>query len=309
MKAKIWTALIAVYIAWGSTYLAIRFAVETIPPFLMAGTRFLIAAILLYAWRRSAGDQNPTPRQWRSAIIVGLLLLVGGNGIVSWAEQYVVSSIAALIVASVPIWMVIIDALRPGSLKPDWRVILGVLIGFGGIALLAGSTHAASNPDRMAVYGIPALLGASIFWAFGSVFSHHTDMPTSTLTSIAIQMFAGGVGLYLLAILTGEWTILKISEITTRSLVSLGYLIVFGALIGFVCYAWLLRNAPLPLVSTYAYVNPVIALIVGSWLGAELLSLRTVIAAVIIVGSVILINTSSQTRVKDKEETAALPAD
>src|SRR4030067_3362075 len=205
--------------------------------------------------------------------------------------------------------MVIIDALRPGSLKPDWRVILGVLIGFGGIALLAGSTHAAINPDRMAVYGIPALLGASIFWAFGSVFSHHTDMPTSTLTSIAIQMVAGGVGLYLLAILTGEWTILKISEITTRSLVSLGYLIVFGALIGFVCYAWLLRNAPLPLVSTYAYVNPVIALIVGSWLGAELLSLRTVIAAVIIVGSVILINTSSQTRVKDKEETAALPAD
>ncbi len=309
MKAKIWTALIAVYIAWGSTYLAIRFAVETIPPFLMAGTRFLIAAILLYAWRRSAGDQNPTPRQWRSAIIVGLLLLVGGNGIVSWAEQYVVSSIAALIVASVPIWMVIIDALRPGSLKPDWRVILGVLIGFGGIALLAGPTSAASNLDRMAVYGIPALLGASIFWAFGSVFSHHTDMPTSTLTSIAIQMFAGGVGLYLLAILTGEWTILRISEITTRSLVSLGYLIVFGALIGFVCYAWLLRNAPLPLVSTYAYVNPVIALIVGSWLGAELLNIRTVIAAVIIVGSVILINTSSQTRVKDKEETAPLAAD
>ena len=309
MKARVWTALIAVYIAWGSTYLAIRFAVETIPPFLMAGTRFLIAAVLLYGWRRLAGDKNPTPRQWRSAILVGLLLLVGGNGIVTWAEQYVVSSIAALIVASVPIWMVLIDALRPGSIKPDWRVILGVLIGFGGIALLAGTTKGASNSDPIAVYGIPALLAASIFWAFGSVVSHHTDMPTSTLTGTAIQMFAGGVGLFLLGCLTDEWANLNFSAITTRSLLSLGYLIVFGALIGFVCYAWLLRNAPLPLVSTYAYVNPVVALMVGSWLGAEMLSVPTIIAAVIIVGSVILINTSSQTRVKDKEETAALPAD
>ncbi len=309
MKTKIWMALIAVYIAWGSTYLAIRFAVETIPPFLMAGTRFLISAIILYAWRRLAGDPQPTPRQWRSAILVGILLLVGGNGIVSWAEQYVVSSIAALIVASVPFWMVLIDALRPGGVRPDWRVALGVLIGFAGIALLINPANLTGNLERTASWGIPALLAASIFWSFGSVYSHHADLPKSSLTGTAIQMFAGGAGLYLLGTLSGEWQAVDFSAITSRSILSLIYLIVFGALIGFVCYAWLLRNAPLPLVSTYAYVNPVVALFVGAWLGAEELSVRILFAALIIVGSVILINKSKAARVVEQEELAPSVAD
>jgi len=306
MKAKIWTALIAVYIAWGSTYLAIRFAVETIPPFLMAGTRFLISALILYIWRRLAGDSQPTPSQWRSAIWVGLLLLVGGNGIVSWAEQYVVSSIAALVVASVPFWIVLIDAIRPGGIRPDWRITLGFLIGFGGILLLVGPSLSNSQFGQVAVWGIPALLAASIFWSFGSVYSHHADMPKASLTGTAIQMFAGGVGLFLLGTATGEWRALELSAVTTRSLVSLGYLIVFGALIGFASYAWLLRNAPLPLVSTYAYVNPVVALFVGAWLGAEELNARILMAAAIIVGSVVLINTSRQAKVVQEDETASI---
>lgn len=129
MKVKVWLALLAVYVVWGSTYLAIRFAVETIPPFFMAGTRFLVSGLILYIWRRLAGDTNPTPRQWRSAIIVGLLLLLGGNGVLSWAEQNVPSGIAALMIASVPLWIVLIDAFRPARLKPDWKIILGLLVG------------------------------------------------------------------------------------------------------------------------------------------------------------------------------------
>ncbi len=309
MKTKVWTALIAVYIAWGSTYLAIRFAVETIPPFLMAGTRFLISAIILYSWRRLAGDPQPTARQWRSAILIGLLLLVGGNGIVSWAEQFVASSIAALIVASVPLWIVVIDAIRPGSVKPDWRIILGVLIGFAGITLLVAETNQPGNLQEIASWAVLSLLAASVFWSLGSVYSHHADLPESSLTGTAIQMFGGAAGLYLLATFSGEWRSLDIHAVTSRSLFSLAYLIVFGALIGFVCYAWLLRNAPLPLVSTYAYVNPVVALFVGAWLGAETLNARILFAAMIIVGSVVLINTSSQSKVLVQEENTASIAD
>ena len=126
MKTKVWTALLAIYIVWGSTYLAIRFAVETMPPYFMAGTRFLVSGLILYIWRRLAGDPAPTPRQWRSAIIVGLLLLLGGNGLVSWAEQHVASGVAALIVASIPLWVALIDGLRPHGIKPDWKIVLGL---------------------------------------------------------------------------------------------------------------------------------------------------------------------------------------
>ena len=306
MKTKVWSALLAVYIVWGSTYLAIRFAVETIPPFMMAGTRFLVSAIALYIWRRLAGDPAPTLRQWRSAIIVGVLLL-GGNGLVSWAEQHVASSIAALVVASVPLWMVLIDAIRPGGVKPDWRITLGVLIGFGGIALLVGPSHSAGNFEEMDAWGVLALLAASLLWSIGSVYSHQADMPESSLLGTAIEMFGGATGLYLVGSLTGEWRALDLTAISIRSLAGLGYLIVFGSLIGFASYAWLLRNAPLSLVSTYAYVNPVIAIFVGTWLGAESLSLSMVVAALVIIGSVALINTSKQTKIVQEEKNAPLP--
>jgi drug/metabolite transporter (DMT)-like permease len=303
MKVKVWVALLAVYIVWGSTYLSIRFAVETIPPFLMAGTRFLVAGLILYVWRRMVGDPSPTPRQWRSAVIVGLLLLLGGNGLVSLAEQHVASGIAALMIASVPLWMTLIDSVRPGGVKPDWKIILGLLVGFGGLALLVTSSKSASAAEGMNPLAIGALLVASLLWSIGSVYSHDAPLPESSLLGSGIEMLGGAAGLFLLGTFTGEWQTLHLTEITSRSLFGLAYLIVFGSLVGYVAYAWLLRNAPLSLVSTYAYVNPVVAIFVGAWLGNELINGRIILAALIIIGSVVLINLSKQTKVIQKEKT------
>ncbi len=309
MKAKVWTALIAVYIVWGSTYLAIRFAVETIPPFVMAGMRFFVSALILYIWRRAAGDPAPTPRQWRSAIIVGLLLLLGGNGLVSWAEQQVASSIAALMVASAPLWMVVIDAVRPHGIKPDWKIILGLLVGFGGLALLVTSSNNAAAAEGMNPLGIGVLLVAALFWSIGSIYGRDADMPKSSLLSTSLEMFGGAAGLFIMAAFTGEWQQLNLSAITLPSMLGFGYLVIFGSLIGFVSYAWLLRNAPLSLVSTYAYVNPMVAIFVGAWLGSELLSLRIILAALIIIGSVGVINLSKNAKILQEEETSMTPAD
>src|SRR5512140_1339091 len=165
MKTKVWVAMLAIYLIWGSTYLAIRFAVETIPPFFMAGIRFLISGLILYIWRRLAGDPAPTARQWRSAIIVGLLLLLGGNGMVSWAEQHVASGVAALIVASIPLWVALIDALRPHGIKPDWKIVLGLLIGFGGIVLLVTESENFGSASHMSLTGVLGLLLAAFLWS------------------------------------------------------------------------------------------------------------------------------------------------
>lgn len=308
MKAKVWTALIAIYIVWGSTYLAIRFAVETIPPFLMAGTRFLISGLILYFWRRLVGDPRPTPRQWRSAVVVGLLLLLGGNGLVSWAERHVPSGITALMIASVPLWMVVLDALKPKSLKPDWKVILGLLVGFGGMTLLVTSSASMDNANGSNSLGIGALLLAALLWSIGSVYSRDADMPASSLLGTGIEMFGGAVGLFVAATLTNEWSTLHFSAISLRSIFGLIYLVTFGSLVGFASYAWLLRNAPLSLVSTYAYINPVVAIFLGAWLGSELINAHIVIAALIIIGSVVVINLSKQTRIV-KKEVAAPAAD
>ena len=309
MKGKIWIALLAVYIVWGSTYLAIRFAVETIPPFLMAGTRFLVSGLILYIWRRLAGDPNPTPRQWRSAVIVGLLLLLGGNGILGWAEQHVPSAIAALILASIPLWIVLIDTFRPDSLKPDWKIILGLLMGFGGLILLVISSMSISTSAKINPVEVGALILAAISWSIGSVYSRDADISASPMISTGVQMLGGGVGLFLLATLTGEWQALNFSVISSRSLLGLVYLITFGSLVGFVSYTWLLQNAPISLVSTYAYVNPVVAIFLGAWLGNELINGRIIIASLIIIGAVVVVKMSKQTKIVLKEKLPASAAD
>jgi drug/metabolite transporter (DMT)-like permease len=309
MKTKVWIALLAIYIVWGSTYLAIRFAVETIPPYFMAGIRFLVSGLILYIWRRLAGDPNPTPRQWRSAIVVGLLLLLGGNGLVSWAEQHVASGIAALIVASIPLWVALIDSLRPRGVKPDWKIVLGLLIGFGGIVLLVVSSESHGIAQGMNLFGVSALLLAALLWSFGSIYSRDADMPKSSLLGTGIEMLGGSVGLFLAATLAGEWHALNLSAISMRSVMGLAYLITFGSLIGFTSYSWLLRNAPVSLVSTYAYVNPVVAIFLGAWLAGELINLPIVISALVIIASVAVINTSKQARVPESKEVAASVAD
>jgi drug/metabolite transporter (DMT)-like permease len=291
-RPGVWAALITVYIVWGSTYLAIRFAVESMPPFLMAAVRFLIAGGILYFWQRLRGVDRPRKIEWRSAAIIGLLLLLGGNGGVVWAEQKVPSGIAALLVGAAPLWMVGIDAFRPGGHKPNRQTVIGVLIGFWGIILLIGPAQFLQGGEQIDLAGTLVLMAAAFFWAVGSLYSRTAKLPASPLLGTGMEMLAGGAGLFLLSMVTGEWAGFDIAAVTARSWWSLFYLIVFGALIGFAAYTWLLRNAPTPLVSTYAYVNPLIAVILGTLFAQETLTIRIVIAALIIISSVFVINTS-----------------
>jgi drug/metabolite transporter (DMT)-like permease len=306
MKVKIWISLLLVYILWGSTYLAIRYAVETIPPFLMAGTRFMIAGSILYVWRRASGDPAPTRRQWLSATAIGLLLLLGGNGMLSWAEQKVASGVAALLIGSVPLWMAAIEAIRPGGNRPNWLGVLGLVIGFGGIALLVGPSLAGGSKAELHPLGIAVLLFASLSWSIGSIYSRHAELPRSALLSTSMEMLAGGAGLILTGTVMGEWHALVLSAVALRSWLGLAYLAVFGSMVAYTAYTWLLRNAPLSLVSTYAYINPLIAILLGSLLAGELLSERILAAAIVIVGSVVVINLSPRI---NGPETSAAPAD
>lgn len=296
MKTRVWLALITVYIVWGSTYLAIRIAVESMPPFLMAATRFLVAGGILFAWRKLAGDPLPRRIEWRSAAIVGLLLLTGGNGNVVWAEQHVASGVAALIVGSSPLWMVAMDAFRPGGKKASLQTWAGVIIGFVGILILINPWNMSQNSQSMNVLGILSLLLGAFLWALGSLYSRGATLPDSPLMGTSMEMLAGGVGFLVLSTLTREWGRVDFSLITARSLWALAYLIFFGALVGYSAYTWLLRNAPTPLVATYAYVNPIVAIFMGSLVLAEPLTPRILIAALIVVSSVALINTARKDR-------------
>ncbi len=296
MRLRIWIALLAIYLIWGSTYLAIRYAVESIPPFLMAGTRFLTAGIVLYTWRRLAGDPAPTARQWRSTAIIGLLLLLGGNGLVSWAEQTVPSGIAALLIGTIPLWMVLTESIRRGGVKPGLSTVLGLITGFGGILVLIWPLLTGTS-EHLNPLGVVALLFAAFSWAVGSVYSKSAELPPSSLMTTAAEMLTGGLGLYFIGALLGEWNMLDFATITARSWLGLAYLTVLGSLVGFVAYAWLLRHAPISLVATYAYVNPLVAILLGSLLAQESFSARILLAALIIIGSVVLINYSRQAKV------------
>lgn len=292
MKLRIWGALLIVYIVWGSTYLAIRFAIDSIPPFLMAAMRFLTAGAVMFAWRMAAGDKLPTWQELRSSAIVGLFLLLGGNGCVVWAEQRVASGIAALLIGSTPLWFVVIDALKLGGIRPPRRTIVGLVLGFIGIAVLIGPDQISGADQRIDLLGVGTLLLAAFLWATGSVYARDAKLPSSPLLASSLEMLVGGSGLLVAGTLAGEWAILDWASITEQSLFGLGYLIIFGSLVGFAAYAWLLKNAPTPLVATYAYVNPLVAIFLGNLLAQELLTPFIVLAALIIVSAVMLINTS-----------------
>jgi drug/metabolite transporter (DMT)-like permease len=294
VKTKTWLALLALYLVWGSTYLAIRFTVETIPPFLHAGVRFLISGSILILWQRAAGFSLPTKLQWRSLIIIGMFLLLGGNGLVAWAEQTIPSGIAALVISSTPLFLVATEALRPGGVRPNWQAILGLVIGFGGIYLLVGPSELSGGGVRLQPLGIAALLMACLLWSIGSIYSKTTELPKSNLMATGAEMFSGSIGLFIVSGLTGEWSAFDPSGISTRSLLGLTYLVLVGSLIGFVSYGWLLKNAPISLVATYAYVNPVVAVLLGNWLGNEPLEPRIWLATAIIIGSVILTNVAKK---------------
>jgi drug/metabolite transporter (DMT)-like permease len=291
MKTRVWTALIAVYIVWGSTYLAIRFAIETIPPFLSAGFRFLISGLLLYAWRRLSGDPAPKKVEWHSAAIIGLLLLLGGNGSLVWAEQRIPSGIASLFIATIPLWMVLLGSLGRRGERPSWLTWLGVLVGLIGTAMLANPWQAHDASPALDPLSMAALVFASLSWSIGSLYSRNARLPASSLMGTGMEMLLGSLGLFAFGTLIGEWSQFQLTEISLRSLLGLVYLILFGSGIGFVAYTWLLRNAPTSLVSTYAYVNPVVALVLGSVIAGERLEPLDLLAALIILSGVVLITT------------------
>lgn len=311
-SGAIWAAMISVYIVWGSTYLAIMFAVDSIPPFIMAGTRHLAAGVILYLWRRLAGDPRPKLIHWRSAAIIGVLLLTGGNGLVSWAELVVPSSITALIVGSVPLWIMLMELMRgfigKKDTRPSWIVAAGILIGFGGIVLLVSPWQQAGDFGSVNLVGAGALLLASILWAGGSLYSRGAKLPDSPLMGTAIESLSGGAALMLVASLTGEWSRLDLAAVNLNSLLGLLYLIVFGSLVGFASYTWLLRSAPVTLVSTYAYVNPVVAIFLGAILANEPVTARVIIAALVILGSVALITRTPSVRRKARSAQPAKTA-
>jgi drug/metabolite transporter (DMT)-like permease len=292
MKARAWIALIAVYIVWGSTYLAIRFAIETIPPFLSAGVRFLVSGAILFSLSRLGGNPAPSKVEWRSAAIIGLLLLLGGNGGLVWAEQRIPSGIASLFIATTPLWMVLLDSLRPKGIRSRGMTWLGVIVGFAGIALLANpwQPHAASPTLDSA--GMVVLVLAALSWSIGSLYSRKASLPSSSLLGTGMEMLAGSLGLFAFSALVGEWKQLDLASVSTRSIGGLIYLIIFGSFVGFVAYTWLLRNAPTPIVATYAYVNPVVALLLGSMVAGEILDKQDIISALIILSGVILITTA-----------------
>ncbi len=287
---QIATAFAAIYLIWGSTYLAIRFAVETFPPFLMAGIRFLAAGAILYPWSRLRGALPPARSHWLAATVVGGLLLLGGNGGVVWAAQRVPSGLTALLIGTVPLWMALLDWLRRGGAKPNNGVIVGLLLGLFGIVLLVdpGKISGARQVD---LAGAAVLILASLSWATGSLYSRRAQLPASPLLATAMEMLAGGALLLIASLLVGEWTRFDSSALSLRSWLALGYLIFFGALVGFTAYIWLLRVSTPAHVSTYAYVNPVVAIFLGWAFAGEPLTVRTLLAAAVIVAAVVIITT------------------
>ena len=285
--ARVWLALGTVYLLWGSTYLGIKFSIATIPPFLMGSLRFLVAGGVLYVLAIRAGDtrgDRPGAPQWRAALLIGAALLVGGNGGVILAEQYVPTGVVALFVATAPLWMAIIDRVIFGRRLP-WLAIVGLVVGFGGVAFLIGSP----GSGQIKLIGAALALAAPLCWASGSVFTRHVKLPVRPLVAASMEMLWAGALFGLLSLLTGELGRVHWHSISTSSVLALLYLIVFGSLVGFSAYVWLLRSAPLSLVSTYAYVNPVVAVVLGAIFVGEALTPRLLIAGGIILAAVALI--------------------
>jgi drug/metabolite transporter (DMT)-like permease len=286
-RLRLLAAFAAIYLIWGSTYLAIRYAVATIPPYLMAGTRFATAGLILLAVARARGAAWPTRRQWGVAFISGTLLLAGGVGSVSWAEQRVPSGLAALIVGAVPLVTVLVDWLRPGGSRPDGITVVGLLAGFAGVVLLINP--GANDAARIVPAGAGILAVAVLSWACGTVFSRHVHGAPSPLMGAGASMVMGSVSLFSLATLLGEPAALEPGVVSFQSVAALSYLVLFGSVLAFTAYFWLLKNTTPAKVTTYAYVNPVLALLLGWAVEGEPVTARVVVSASVILAGVLTV--------------------
>lgn len=286
-ESKVIAAYIAVCILWGSTYLAIRIGVSAFPPVLFAGIRFLIAGALMLLFAHLRGLQFPTNlKSVRDQSIVGLFLLLGGNGLVVWAEQYVNSGVAALLVATIPLFMAVIELFMPGRPRIDFKGWLGLLIGFSGVAMLVLSN---SGEGSVQVKGAVALLIAAFLWAIGSVYSKGFKPTGSMITNISIQMLAGGIGLVIIGTALGEFNQVNIS---TKGIGALLYLIVFGSWFGYSSYIYVLQKWPAAKAGTYAYVNPPVAVLLGALILGEPFTLTVLFSTIVILAGVLLVQLS-----------------
>jgi drug/metabolite transporter (DMT)-like permease len=291
-RGTVWLALAVLYVVWGSTYLGIAIAVDTIPPFLMAAARFLLAGLVLFGWTLLRGSLvRPSRREWRDSAIVGTLLLGGGMGMVAWGEQTIPSGITALVVAMMPVWVAVIGHVFLGERLPR-LTIAGIVVGFVGVGILVGPT-ALGGAGALDPLGLGAVLLSPVSWSIGSLYaSHRAVLPRQPLVATGAQMVAGGLVLTLMGTLSGEIARLSLPTISGPSLAAFLYLVVIGSLLAFTAYGWLLRVAPLPFIATYAYVNPVVAVILGAIVLREPIEPRTVAAGAIIVAAVAIIVTA-----------------
>lgn len=276
-----------IYVVWGSTYLAIKWGVETIPPFFMGALRFLVAGAALYGWNRLRGAAAPTKAQWRDAAIVGGLLLFVGNGAVSWASRRVSSGLASVLVATVPLWLVLCEAWQ--GKRPRVAQLAGVVVGLVGVGLLVMPTGS-SRLTAVDPVGAVVLTMGSLSWTIGSLYSRTAQQAKPASMAIAMQMLTGGALLIVLSMALGDWQRVSLDTVSTRSALSLLYLVIFGSLVGFSTYMWLLKVASPTAVGTYAYVNPVVAVLLGVALGGERLPASAWVAMSIIVGGVALVS-------------------
>ena len=303
-KIKIIAAFGIIYFVWGTTYLAIRLAINTIPPFLMAGIRFTLAGILLYGWSYLRFDKKPGLSDWGKAAIPGILMFVGGNGVLTWSETFIPSGLAALIIATVSIWMVVLDWLFFSRKRPDKLTLSGIAIGVAGVALLTGVGDEVLINGGSIIVGILVLTLASMSWAAGSLVSRNIKSTASLQFTISMQILIGGLALILIGSAKGEWPQVSLQTISLQSILALSYLILLGTLLAYSAYLWLLRVSTPAKVSTYAFFNPLIAVFLGWLLLDEPLTLETIVGAILILGSLFFVN---QLRFKKKQKTVSNP--
>jgi drug/metabolite transporter (DMT)-like permease len=308
--APIWVGLLILYVVWGSTYLGIAIAVDTIPPFVMAAIRFLIAGSVLLGWsvaREGRSFRRPSLREWRDSTIVGALLLGGGMGMVAYGEQTVPSGITALIIAMMPVWVAVLGRIFLRERLPR-LAIGGIVLGFIGVAILVGPS-ALGGAGAFEPLALAAILFSPIAWSSGSLFaSHRATLPRQPLVATGAQMVTGGLVLLVMSLASGELGGFRIDGISTDSVIALAYLTVIGSLLAFTAYGWLLRVAPLPLIATYAYVNPVVAVILGALVLSEPIELRTLVAGGVIIVAVAIIVTARGRMQTPRGRAAKAPA-
>jgi drug/metabolite transporter (DMT)-like permease len=287
-RGRVIAAFLAVYLVWGSTYLGIRFAIETIPPFTLSAARFGLAGLIMAGIAAARGETDVTWPQVRTAAIVGSLLMLA-NSLVGVAEKRIPSGVAALLVAMTPLFMVLLEWGRPGGRRPSWLVALGLVIGLCGVATLVGPASFAGSGDGIDLVGAGTVVFGALAWSTGSIYSRHAPRPKSGIMTAAIQMMVGGAFVGILAVVRGELTGFDPSMISARSALAWVYLLIFGSLIGFTAFVYLLKVSTPARVATYAYVNPVVAVILGWLIGGESISARMLVAAAIIVAGVAII--------------------